>query len=302
MKTNFVVILACLLTVSACDKSPEGKNPGPASTVSNNQTAPANKFVAERVKDKQSYFVFAKQQNYSSPQLLAEFNKFKQIYWAATPKKYEDLAVDLVPGFAKSNDEFKRADLIKEHKAQLDSFYDEAKAVGTKMAVFTGPVVIKKYDSQKKGFEFNFTDPQYVSLGNAKVPYMVVTAAGVPYYYNPSKPMPDFYVYKPAAEDDARRIENALAKLRGDSQEASANMIVYGRVVKTEFRPDRREMFLLPEHIEVVALKNRNGDDYEVLWDIDAASLQSMWKLHGDVTLVPGPEDVLSMLGLKPVR
>lgn len=302
MKTNLVLILACLLAVSACDKSSEGKNQGAASAASNNQTATATKFVAERVKDKSSYFIFAKQQNYSSQQVAEEFNQFNRIFWAATPKKYEDMAVDRIPGFAKSNDEFKRSDLIKEHKAELDAFYDEAKSVGTKMAVFTGPVHINKYDAQKKGFEFKFFDPQNVSLGNAKTPYMVVTAAGIPYYYNTSKPMPEFYVHKPATEDDARRIESALAKLRGGSSEASANMIVYGRVVKTEFRPERREVVLLPDHIEVIALKNRQGDDYEVLWEIDAASLQSMWKLHGEVTLAPGPDDVVSMLGLKPVR
>lgn len=301
MKIKMAVLLVALMSMAACDKSPNVSAQGTDAKAERGAAAPKAAFQAKKIQDKDTYFVFAKNQTYTDRQLVQEFDRFNKIFWAATEKNEGQIAIDLIPKFKGLSDEFRKSDLIKEHKALLDAFYDEAKAVGAKMAVFTGPVIIKKYDAQKQGFEFNFTEPSLVSLGNSRVPFMVVTAAGVPSYYTPSKPVPDLYVYKPKAEADARRIESALASVRGGSSEASVNMIVYGRVVKTVFQPDRREVFMLPDHIEVVAQKNRNSDAYEVLWDIDAATLQAMWKLHGDTTYAPGPDDVVEMLGLKPI-
>lgn len=301
MKIKMAVLLAALMSMAACEKSPSVSARGSDAKAEAGTSAPKAVFQAKKLQDKDSYFVFARNQTYTDRQLVQEFDRFNKIFWSATEKNEEQIAIDLIPKFKGLSDEFRKSDLIKENKAVLDAFYDEAKSIGAKMAVFTGPVIVKKYDIQKQGFEFNFTEPNLVSLGNSRVPFMVVTAAGVPSYYNPSKPVPDLYTYKPKTEADARRIESALASVRGGLSEASVNMIVYGRVVKTAFQPDRREVVLLPDHVEVVAQKSRNSDAYEVLWDIDASALQAMWKLHGDTTYAPGPDDVVEMLGLKPI-
>lgn len=279
MKTsNLILAISVLAALAACGKKPGGAPAGDTVTQSTREEK-TPVLSREMLLSSDKYIPVSMGRVSGNAQLAAQNENMRALFWNGAPLDYEALADDFVPEYKDESDSFKRADLAKANKLPLEAAYRNARRNNHFAVKFEKELgSIKKYDPALKGFHV----------------WPMDLSEDMSYYWN--RPAgkagkysgfwgfrllgADSFDYIPASEDEARKIEGALAARRGGSDTYNSAIIVYGRVVgyaKDEFKDDKlRKTALLavdgmsfvdPKTNEVLFTVNKDMLPKEVKFD-----------------------------------
>jgi hypothetical protein len=282
---NIIKILPTIFiaaTLIACGKSNDSAKTSEQETETS-QEVKAPTLTREALLPIEKYIPVTMGRVNEGEQLNTQNANMRALFWNGAPLDYEALANDFIPEYKDEVDSFKRSDIAKANKAQLDAAYLNARkshyfsvTLGSKLGH------IQKYDPVTKGFHAYALDisddmvyqwPRPEGKGKSYNGFWGVRFLGA-----------DPVDYMPGDEQEARKIEAALSQRRGGADEYNSAVVVYGRVVgynKKEFEGDK---------VRLVALLRVDGISYvdpktnEVLLTVDKKTLPKEVKFDRKIT------------------
>jgi len=277
-KLMFAVFIVAAIT--GCSKAP-GETPAsaPATLSAEEQKTPT---LAREAIISQEKYIPVSMGWVNQAQLATQVENMRALFWNGAPMDLEALADDFVPEYKDEKDTFRRSDLAKANKALLDVAYRNARKNPYFSVKFDKELgSIKKYDPVIKGFHVS-----PMSLGDG-MSYQWSRPEGKGRNYNGFWGVrllgADSFDYIPASEDEARKIEAALAQRRGGADTYNSAIIVYGRVVgynKEEFEGDKTRRIAL---VRVDGMSFVDNKTNEVLLTADRKMLPKEIKFDSTI-------------------
>lgn len=281
-KSNLIFAISLFVALTACSKKPGEVLASNAVTQSTNEEK-RPVVTREMLLPSDKYIAVAMGRVSGNAQLAAQNANMRALFWNGAPLDYEALADDYVPEYKDETDSFKRADLAKKNKLPLEEAYRTARMNNHFAVKFEKQLgSIKKYDPAIKGFHvwpMDLSDDMsyYWSRPEGK-------ARNYSGFWGIRLLGADSFDYIPASEEEARKIEGALAERRNGSDTYNSAVIVYGRVVgyvKDEFKDDklRKTALLLVDGMSFVDPKTN-----EVLFTASKSMLPKEVKFDSKIT------------------
>jgi hypothetical protein len=281
-KSNLIFAISIVAALTACSKKP-GDVPASEAVTQSAKEEKTPAVTREMLLSSDKYIPVTMGQVSGDAQLAVQNANMRALFWNGAPLDYEALADDFVPEYKEETDSFKRADLAKANKLPLEAAYRTARINNHFAIKFEKQLgSIKKYDATTRGFHV----------------WPMDLSDNMSYYWNRPKGKAgnysgfwgirllgaDSFDYIPASEEEARRIEGALAERRGGSDTYNSAIIVYGRVVgyvKDEFNEDklRKTALLLVDGMSFVDPKTN-----EVLFTVNKSMLPKEVKFDSKIT------------------
>lgn len=170
----------------------------------------------------------------------ATFMKYTYLYWCQGYKGSDSmLAHTLSENYRNEDDSFKKQDILKSLKPQLEAYKNNAQKLGNIKITTFQKVVVTQYDHEKNNFKFNSP-----SVAGIEVKIKDKSFPPQTYYSNILLgSLPYKMEYKPKSEAEARQIEGELTKLKErGSRSAELLLTVYGYVLQTYAMDDGRQL------------------------------------------------------------
>jgi hypothetical protein len=282
MKKRSLIFAVCIAAaIAGCGKKPSDA-PANEPAVKSAQEEKAPTLVREVLLPQDRYIPVSMGLVEGDAQLAAQVENMRALFWNGAPLDYEALADDFVPAYKDETDSFKRSDLVKANKTLLDAAYQTARKNYHFSVKFDKQLgAITKYDPALKGFSVS---PMSLS-DDMTYDWKRPPGKGRNYsgFWGIRLLGADSFNYIPASEDEARKIEAALAHRRGGSDRYDSSIIVYGHVVgydKDEFTGDklRRTALLLVDGMSFVDPKTN-----DVLFTVDKRMLPQEIKFDSKI-------------------
>ena len=259
-RLSTIALAALLLTLAACGKKENNDNAAPAEQASEQSERkftsngleieeqggillprqPLLPFERYTVLDQSKHFRTNNQAETTQVEQL-----YRNVFWAGAGRDDDLLAYDFLPEVRAENDAFKRADIVKARRAELDAAYAEAKKqkhyalyLDRDFLMSIGP-----YDAQKKGFLVDTGIRGDIAYGwpkpkehehNAHASWMIEFAGtGLP---------ENLRWYIPKDEAEARKLEASLSKLRSNpASTVDLPGYYFGHIADLASRPEKHQ-------------------------------------------------------------
>lgn len=170
----------------------------------------------------------------------SNYMKYLDMYWCQGYKGTDSaLAHTLSESYRNENDGFKKQDILKSLKPELESYRAKAKKLGNIKIITREKVIVNEYSHETNTFKFispNGGGAEFKLKDKSFPPqtyYSYILMGDLPYHME----------YKPKSEAEARQIEGEISKLKSKGSRSTELLVsVYGYVLQTYAMDEGRQL------------------------------------------------------------